>query len=427
MEKYTPEEVEQYTTEVKDICAKYKSYGMIFKKKSYLKDFVEWKTSTHLSDPFYTFRTKLYWIVHDLTDFPRCKNPECNKPLEWKNIDSVTRGYRDYCCNSCAQKSEETQKKIYSTKHLEIIVTPQNIHETIISNISKVSNEELAKIIWNIKKNTARGLAQYLTNHAKPIYDEVVNRTSFLLNCDQNRIGVPILARLYCISNHITYHPTCQCPDCNNPTLWNSKTMKFNPYCCDGCRAKDPMWRKQVEDTCLKKYNTTNPSKSPIVRIKYRNTCNEKYGTDNYAKSYEYHKKKKHKFHSGKYPGLTFDSKWEVKVYEFCMDNNIQVEYSPEISIPYEYNGRTFTYHPDFLINGKVYEVKGDQFFRINKSSGREEMICPYREPEWSDEQYAWVCGKFNAKFQCMLANNVSILRRKDINNLKEVFNHGNT
>lgn len=422
MEEYTPEKVESYTQEVKDICAKYKSYGMIFKKKSYLKDFVEWKTSTHLSDPFYTFRTKLYWIVHDLTDFPRCK--ECGKPLEHKNIDSVSRGYCDYCSNSCSQKSEETQNKIHSAKHLETPVIPQNIHEIIIPNISKVSNEELAKVIWNIKRNTARGLAQYLTNHAKPIYDEVVNRTSFLLNCDQNRNSVPILARLYCISNHLTCHPTCQCPDCDKPTLWNSKTMKFNPYCCDSCRAKAPMWRKQVEETCIRKYNASNPSRSPIVRMKYRNTCNIKYGTDNYAKTYEYHKKKKHKFHSEKYPELTFDSKWEVKVYEFCRNNNIPIEYSPSISYDYEYDGKTWTYHPDFLINGNIYEVKGDNFFRINEETGKEEMFNPYREQDWSDEQYDWSCGKFEAKHQCMLKNNVTILRKKEVRDLQEVFKH---
>ena len=28
--------------------------------------------------------------------------------------------------------------------------------------------------------------------------------------------------------------------------------------------------------------------------------------------------------------------------------------------VQYEYDGKVHTYHPDFLINGKVYEVKGD-------------------------------------------------------------------
>ena len=144
----------------------------------------------------------------------------------------------------------------------------------------------------------------------------------------------------------------------------------------------------------------------------------DKYGVLYYSQSIEYHKNKKRKFHSKKYPGLTFDSTWEVEVYEFCRDNNIPVEYSPSISFPYEYDGRTFYYHPDLLISGKVYEVKGDQFFRINESTGKEEMFNPYREQKWSDEYYDWICKKFEAKHQCMIANNVIILRSKEVENL---------
>ena len=105
-------------------------------------------------------------------------------------------------------------------------------------------------------------------------------------------------------------------------------------------------------------------------------------------------------------------------MYEFCKDNNISVEYSPKISYEYDYDGRTWTYHPDFIINGKVYEVKGDYFFRINESTGQEVMFCPYREPEWTDEYYVWKCGQYEAKHQCMLRNNVPILREDDIDNL---------
>lgn len=115
---------------------------------------------------------------------------------------------------------------------------------------------------------------------------------------------------------------------------------------------------------------------------------------------------------------MTFDSTWEVKVYEFCRNNSIPIEYSPEISYPYEYDKIIWTYHPDFLINGRVYEVKGDNFFRINESTGLEEMFNPYRESYWSDERYEWECGKYEAKHQCMLKNNVHILRKNDIVNL---------
>lgn len=96
-------------------------------------------------------------------------------------------------------------------------------------------------------------------------------------------------------------------------------------------------------------------------------------------------------------------------------ENNISFEYSPALSYPYEYDDRQFTYHPDFIINGKVYEVKGDQFFRMNESTGKEEMFCPYGRKKYGEEKWQWRCRKEEAKHQCMLKNNVHILRDMDI------------
>ena len=42
-----------------------------------------------LSDPYYLISTKVYWILHGLTDFPKCV--VCGKPIT-KNI-KVTEGY----------------------------------------------------------------------------------------------------------------------------------------------------------------------------------------------------------------------------------------------------------------------------------------------------------------------------------------------
>jgi hypothetical protein len=63
-------------------------------------------------------------------------------------------------------------------------------------------------------------------------------------------------------------------------------------------------------------------------------------------------------------------------------------------------------------VNGKIFEVKGDYFFRKNETTGREEMYQPYRNPNESDEHYNWACGKEEAKHQCMIAHNVIILRK---------------
>lgn len=45
-------------------------------------------------------------------------------------------------------------------------------------------------------------------------------------------------------------------------------------------------------------------------------------------------------------------------------------------------------------------------------------MFCPYGRKKLGEEKWNWLCGKFEAKHQCMMKNNVLILRDKDINNL---------
>lgn len=115
---------------------------------------------------------------------------------------------------------------------------------------------------------------------------------------------------------------------------------------------------------------------------------------------------------------MTFGSSWEFLVYDFLLENHIEFEYQPSISFDYVYDNKHHTYHPDFKIGDKIFEVKGEQFFRINESTGQDEMYLPYRRPEWSNEHYNWICGLYEAKHQCMLKNNVIIMRESDIKNL---------
>ena len=87
----------------------------------------------------------------------------------------------------------------------------------------------------------------------------------------------------------------------------------------------------------------------------------------------------KYRFVSEKYPNMTFESRWEFKVYDFLMEHNIGFEYHPDISFSYYHNGIHHTYHPDFKVGNRIVEVKGDNFFRINEETGKEEMYCPWR------------------------------------------------
>ena len=122
---------------------------------------------------------------------------------------------------------------------------------------------------------------------------------------------------------------------------------------------------------------------------------------------------------------MMFDSKSEITIFVFCaLEHHMNIEYQPNIQFEYECDGKKFIYCPDFLINERLYEFKGEQFFRINESTGKEEMYMPWRSKNISDEEYIFNCRREESKHQCMLHNNVTILRENDIKNISvELFN----
>ena len=161
--------------------------------------------------------------------------------------------------------------------------------------------------------------------------------------------------------------------------------------------------KEKHQQTCLERYGETAYTKTDDFKEKYKETCQEKYNADSFPQSSEFIKYRRKRV---EYDGLTFDSTWEVKIYQYCKEHYIPCEYQPSITFEYTFEGKKHYYHPDFLINGKLYEVKGDQFFDENGK-----MINPYDKEN----------DLFEAKHQCMLQNGVIILRGNDIKNLDKI------
>ena len=136
---------------------------------------------------------------------------------------------------------------------------------------------------------------------------------------------------------------------------------------------------------------------------KSQETCLNRYNVRSFSQTREFAIKRSKKII---YNDISFDSSWEVIVYKYCEKNNLSYEYQPEIQFKYYYNDKQHIYQPDFLIEGKLYEVKGDHFFEGDK------MINPYDRTQ---------DGLFESKHQCMLDNNVIILRREDIEKMREL------
>ncbi len=60
----------------------------------------------------------------------------------------------------------------------------------------------------------------------------------------------------------------------------------------------------------------------------------------------------------GSYKGFYCDSSWELAFLVYHLDHNIPIERCSEIRY-YKYEGHTRKYYPDFIVDSKIYEIKG--------------------------------------------------------------------
>jgi hypothetical protein len=63
------------------------------------------------------------------------------------------------------------------------------------------------------------------------------------------------------------------------------------------------------------------------------------------------------------YKDIHFDSSWELAYYIWLTDHSKQFIYHPPYYLDYVDEGVTRLYQPDFLVEGKFIEIKGDSFF----------------------------------------------------------------
>ena len=199
---------------------------------------------------------------------------------------------------------------------------------------------------------------------------------------------------------------------------------------------------EKARRTCLEKYGVEHPTKNKKVKSKFKETMLQKYGVEN-ALQNDYFKQKAKvtklekygnvNFNNAEkakstrlkkygyeyslqspliqakiqkryfYDGLSFDSQPEIEVYKFCLANNLKVKYHP-CSFDYiDSLDKKHTYFPDFEIEGKLYEVKGNHLWKDGH------IWFPYRNT-LSEQELKEIDARDLAKTECMKANNVQIL-----------------
>lgn len=253
-----------------------------------------------------------------------------------------------------------------------------------------------------------------------------------------------------CIFYKGNYRKTCGSEECRIKAINKTTKEKYNVNNNFLVKNSNNIEKRII--TCRKKYNVDYALQSNEVIEKSKNTCKLKYGkeyglssnifrekyiipalikkynVDNVWKSKEIQNKcyqSNIKNHNGLYHTQT--SEWQSKYNHGCnrkyIYNNIifksyyEVMFAKELDkydISYQYETETFiyydkfnkkhTYTPDFLVNGKIYEIKGDIF--LDKDN---HLINFYnRKLDYIQE----------AKEICMNKNKVIIIKTSELYNM---------
>lgn len=172
-----------------------------------------------------------------------------------------------------------------------------------------------------------------------------------------------------------------------------------------------PEIKEKLKKTCLEKYGVVHQFKSEIIKTKIAKTNLKKYGVKHISSlDIIKDKIKKTKMirygvagaitYQYLYKNVKFDSSWELAFYCYNLSLNKPIKRCTK-SFEYKFESTSHLYFPDFEIEDKIFEVKGDHFFNEKGL-----MICPFDRAK---------DGLFQAKQQCGIKNNVIFITRREI------------
>lgn len=407
MKTYSDLEKQQLTKQLLDgVTSSPKGFLQVTIKKPenrYLIDFIEAVAPIETSE--LSLATKVNWILNNRTDFPCCKT--CGKKFEGRNVGALA-NYPTYCSTKCEKLDEDNIAKCKETfaRHFSTDEAKSELKSRRRRTCLERHGSETYR---NAEKNKETKLKRY----GDADYN---NRDKAKETC-MEKYGV------------------------DNPTYLESSKRKSKQTKLRKYGDEHYVNREKAERTCLKKYGTTSPLSNEVCREKGKKTCLEKYGKESFMQTQQgidmVAKTKLAKYGSSSFNNPEknretcmarygvehamqlkqfrdkcrskyffddryFDSSWEVAYYIWLTDNQVEFEYHPNVFFNYLIPGsdKVHKYFPDFLVNGVLIEIKGDDQLKNGT------MI------DKLDQQKNFIA---QAKYECMLQHGITILTGKDI------------
>ncbi len=274
---------------------------------------------------------------------------------------------------------------------------------------------------------------ELVANH--PVQGPRMLQTSLTLLRAWVRTKTPLLrgtfyddkTRLMWVYTMRTSFPVCKTCRSEFGRLSNIHVSKsydaYQPHCSSRCARLDKEAMLKYERSSIERFGVSHPMGSSRVREKVRRTLVARYGVDHLMHDPNHVSKVIGKRNSNqrienrpKADGLVFDSGWEKEFYEFCKNNGLEVKYHP-CAFKYSLDGVDHFYYPDFMVSGKLYEIKAPCFIKKDGT-----WTMPFRKKEWDEDTFSLYCRQAEAKRQCAVRNEVVILDNVDNNYLREVL-----
>lgn len=237
-----------------------------YKNRSYLIDYIN-SVTPQLNDNFYTLKTKLFWVINKIQDFPQCKC--CGKPLDHYNIRKLKDGYKLFCSYKCMYNSSEWKTRVetgvehgygvknyfMSQKFMEDMKKNKDIINQRRNNTKKknktFNKSKIEDEIYDIL------LKKYGSDDIKRQYTD----KRYPFECDFYIVSLDLFIEFNGMWTHGT-HAYCKdsINDINQLNTWNekAKTSKFYQNAVYNWTIRDVKKRNIAHDNNLKFYEFWN-------------------------------------------------------------------------------------------------------------------------------------------------------------------------